>query len=149
MNSRQQRFAEEYTVDHIGAASAIRAGYKASRAKQTAHRLLARTDVAAHVEGLDKQKREELGVDARQLMDWVLELRERALRGSPRTYRDEVVRDEHGDVIYDPNLNAAVKALELVARHLGLLSDRSTVEHVGNVVYTLHLDRNLEQEDAA
>ena len=152
MNARHRRFAEEYAVDHNGARAAVRAGYAKSRAKQTAHRLLARPEVASMVADLDAAKREELGVDARDLLAKALELHERAMRGNPRTYRDQVVRDEHGDVIYDPNLTAAAKALELVARQLGFLSDRQTVEHLGNVVYTLDLGRTLDgadEEDAA
>jgi hypothetical protein len=31
--------------------------------------------------------------------------------------------------------------LELVAKSLGMFVERSTVEHSGEVVYTLHLDR--------
>ena len=147
MNPRHKRFAEEYSVDHNGAAAAVRAGYAEGRAKQTGYRLLSRPDVAGLVEELDASKREDLGFDARDLLDRALELHKRAMRGNPRTYRDEVVRDENGDVIYDPNLNAAAKVLELVARQLGLLSDRSTVEHVGHVVYKLDLGRDLEAED--
>ena len=37
---KQRRFVEEYPVDQNGAAAAVRAGYSASRAKQTAWRLL-------------------------------------------------------------------------------------------------------------
>ena len=152
MNPRQQRFAEEYAVDHNGAQAAFRAGYAETRAKQTAHRLLARPDVASRVEQLDAEKREELGIDRDQWFEWVLEVREEAMRGKPRTYRDRLVRDENGDVIYDPNLTAAVKILEAIGRQLGLMSDRQTVEHTGEVIYTLQLDRTLPGaagEDAA
>jgi len=151
MNTRQRRFAEEYAVDHNGAAAAVRAGYTQTRAKQTAYRLLAHADVSTLVAKLDAAKREDLGFDASDMLTKALELHERAMRGKPRTYRDQVVRDENGDVIYDPNLAAAAKALELVARQLGLLSDRRIVEHVADVVYTLTLDRELPEleEDAA
>ena len=151
MNTRQRRFAEEYAVDHNGAAAAVRAGYIKTRAKQTAYRLLAHPDVSTLVAKLDAAKREDLGLDAHDMLTKGLELHERAMRGNPRTYRNEVVRDENGEVIYDPNLAAAAKALELVARQLGLLSDRRVVEHVGDVVYTLTLDRELPEleEDAA
>ncbi len=97
---------------------------------------------------LDAAKREDLGIDAHDMLTKGLELHERAMRGNPRTYRDAVVRDENGEVIYDPNLAAAAKALELVARQLGLLSDRRIVEHTQDVVYTLTLDRELPEFEA-
>jgi hypothetical protein len=149
MNPKHRRFAEEFAVDHNGAQSAMRAGYSENRAKQTAHRLLARSDIASMVEKLDAEKREQLGFGAQDLLEKALELHETAMGGKPRTYRDQVVRDENGEVIYDPNLTAASKALDLVARRLGLLSDRPTVEHVGNVVYTLDLGRTLDDSDDA
>ena len=130
------------------AAAALRAGYTQTRAKQTAYRLLGHPEVSSLVAKLDEAKRDDLGLDAHDVLDRALELYGRAMRGNPRTYRDEVVRDENGDVIYDPNLGAAAKALELIARQLGLLSDRRIVEHGGDVVYTLTLDRELpELED--
>ena len=45
MNAKQKRFAEEYSVDHNGAQAAIRAGYSARTAKQTASRMMANVAV--------------------------------------------------------------------------------------------------------
>ena len=59
MNFRQKKFAEFFAETGCGAESARRAGYSSRGAKQVAHRLLQRPDVAAHVrsyswrEGLD------------------------------------------------------------------------------------------------
>ena len=42
----------------------------------------------------------------------------------------------------------AAKALELIFRKAGLDVARTTVEHSGDVVYTLKLDRVLGEDDA-
>ncbi len=50
LTSKQQRFAEEYVLDHNGAAAAVRAGYSARSAKQIAHELLTKPDLRAAIE---------------------------------------------------------------------------------------------------
>jgi phage terminase small subunit len=49
MNTRQARFVQEYLIDRNGAAAAIRAGYSRHTARQIAHEILTRPDVAAAV----------------------------------------------------------------------------------------------------
>jgi phage terminase small subunit len=52
MNTKRKRFAQEYVVDLNGTAAAERAGYRSTRAKQTACDLLADPDVQAYVQEL-------------------------------------------------------------------------------------------------
>jgi phage terminase small subunit len=46
MNPRRTRFVQEYLVDRNGAGAAVRAGYSPRTARQIAHRLLTKADVA-------------------------------------------------------------------------------------------------------
>lgn len=45
LTPKQERFADEFMLDHCGAAAAVRAGYAPGSAKVTACRLLTRTNV--------------------------------------------------------------------------------------------------------
>lgn len=49
MTPKQALFAEQYVLDHCGAAAAVRAGYAPRAARQTAYELLAKPDVRALV----------------------------------------------------------------------------------------------------
>jgi phage terminase small subunit len=49
MTPKQVLFAEQYVIDHCGAAAAVRAGYASRAARQTAYELLAKPDVQALV----------------------------------------------------------------------------------------------------
>ena len=136
MNGRQRRFAEEYSLDHNGAAAAVRAGYSETRARQTASELLQRPDVAQAISKLDTAKREELGVEAEDITEGLRQFAEGALEGR---YPGSV----------------GVRALEVLAKVTGLFSqpsdhlqDREVVftYRVGDEskpAYSLQLDRDL------
>jgi phage terminase small subunit len=49
MTPKQAQFAEQYVLDHCGAAAAVRAGYAPGAARQTAYELLAKPQVQALV----------------------------------------------------------------------------------------------------
>jgi len=49
MNEKQARFVQEYLVDRVGAAAAVRAGYSSRTARQIGYELLMRPDVAEAV----------------------------------------------------------------------------------------------------
>ena len=49
MSPRHARFVQEYLIDRNGAAAAVRAGYSSRTARQIAHEILTRPDVAAAV----------------------------------------------------------------------------------------------------
>lgn len=107
LSERQKAFVREYLVDLNASAAAVRAGYSKRCCAQVGHRLLLQTNVAAAVrEALDRRAREAEDSAAAVLRD-LLDLYRRAL----------------GDSDY----RAAVKALELRGRHLGMFGARLEV----------------------
>ena len=152
LNARQKRFAEEYSVDHNGAQAAIRAGYSARTAKQTASRMMANVAVKQLVAKIDRQKRVTLGLkgtaELEELVSLLAEARvlvPKVWKGQPVTYTDP----ESGEVKTVTEFRSgtvAVKAVELMLRRAGLLEARSSTEVFGEVVYKLSLDRDLSEE---
>jgi phage terminase small subunit len=122
MNPKQRRFAEEFVTDHHGQNAAVKAGYSSKRARHTASELLRNPEVAAYIAELEAGTREALGVTHLEVAEGFLGYHERALRG-------------------EVPASVGLRGLELVAKSLGMFVERSTVEHSGEVVYTLHLDR--------
>ncbi len=144
MNTKQKQFVAEFVVDHNQTKAAVRAGYAESRGKQTGYRLIQNPEVVQAIEKLDAERRERVGVSA----DWVVEqwvtVYEKSLAGLPRTDRDgkpvRVEVDGESIMVYDWSPAGANKALEQLAKHLGMQVERKEVSISGGVVYQLSLD---------
>jgi phage terminase small subunit len=125
MNKRQKAFALEYSVDHNGAAAAIRAGYSEVRARQTARDLLLKPDVADEIARLDAVTAEELGMSKGWVLSGLKRLAEGSLTGEfPAT--------------------VGVRAYESSAKMLGYMVERSESVSTELKVWTLHFDRELD-----
>lgn len=101
---RQRRFAEEFIVDFVGTAAALRAGYASEWADRQAHILMRHKGVKAYIDHLTKSKEAKImSVDP----DWVMQK-------IVAVVNKEGARD--GDVL---------RGLELIAKHLGMFIDRT------------------------
>lgn len=153
MNTRQERFAEEYNIDLNATRAAIRAGYSEKTAYSMGQRLLKNVEVKTYIEKLQEAnaKRAEISADdvVRELAliafsratdyakvvekEWVNE------SGEPDSYRTiELVPTE--DLTEEQQRALAVlkrgrdgleakpydkvRALELLGKHLGLFTDK-------------------------
>ena len=151
MNPKQKRFAEEFAVDHNAAAAAIRAGYAERSARQQGSRLLARPDVSQLVGKLDTDKADDLGLEAREAIDEVLQTFRHAVEQQPRVWKGKPVTwtDEAGEVHLLTDFRSAALAgrmLELLFKKAGFDVSHTAVDHDDLVVYTLTLDRDLSEE---
>jgi phage terminase small subunit len=153
MTPMRRRFAEEFLIDFHATAAASRAGFSARTARQAGHRLLRVEAVAALIEAGQARLREknaatvdrvveelrrlafsDLGVffdangNLRPLKDLTEE--ERAALASVKVVTRPIAGGEKGDVeyVHEVRLWDKVKALETLARHLGMLLDRTKVE---------------------
>lgn len=104
---RQRRFCEEYIIDYEGKAAAIRAGYSPKWADRQAHLLLKYNPVIAdYIDHLSKSKELKiLSVNPDYVIQRVTEI-----------VNKEGAKD--GDKL---------RGLELLARHLGMLRDRTEI----------------------
>ena len=106
-------------VDLNATQAAIRAGYSARTARAQGSRLLTNVDVQERVRELQAARAERVQIDA----DWVLaRLVENVERAMQKTAAEV---DQEGNITkYRYEGSVANKALELIARHLGMLRDR-------------------------
>lgn len=100
LSPKEERFCREYVIDYNGTQAAIRSGYKVSDAANRATRLLKKAEVSARVRELQQEMAQRLALS----QDYVVI----QLIG---TYNECKDRD-------DPK--NALKALELMGRHLGM-----------------------------
>lgn len=105
MTGKQERFIQEYLVDHNGAAAARRAGYNPANAASIASRLLAQPEIRAACEQAAQEQAQRLGIRSDQVVE---ELKTIAFaEGS----------DASGAQV---KLASKLRALELLGKHLGL-----------------------------
>ena len=102
LTAKQQQFCREYLIDMNAAAAARRAGYSKHTAEQQGSRLLSNAKVFAEIQRQIESRAERVEVDA----DYVVE----NLRA--------IVEDQGGAA------SSRVQALGLLARHLGMLTDK-------------------------
>lgn len=106
LSVRQRRFSEEYILDFNGAAATIRAGYSPKWADRQAHILLNHAGIAAYIDHLARNKANSI------------------VSVSPDYVIQKVTAIITKEGVTDGN---ALRALELLARHLGMFIDRTEI----------------------
>lgn len=117
LTQRQEMFCREYLVDLNGTQAAIRAGYSPKTANEQATRLLANVSVRSHVQKLMGDRVERVARSADDVLRDLHKIKEVNMRET-----------DDGEMV---NSAAALKALELEGRHIGMWVDK--VEHSGKI----------------
>lgn len=108
LKDSQQRFIEEYLVDNNGTQAAIRAGYSVNTAASQASRLLRNAQVRAALDAAIAEQSERTGITADRVL---------------QEYADLAFADPHDAAA----LNAKVRALDALGKHLGLFRENLNV----------------------
>ena len=66
LTPKQQRFVEEYVIDHNATAAARRAGYSEKTAGVIGHQNLQRPEIIEEINALDQKQAEECGISAKK-----------------------------------------------------------------------------------
>lgn len=173
LNDRTKRFIREYMIDNCGKAAAVRAGYTESNAESRASILLKDPRVKAELDKLKAKQAKRLDLKSD---DVVNELRKIAFANPIDLYDSEgqlipinklprdfvaCIRsirkswDRWGKVpTYEITFWDKVKALEILARHLHMLSDDTNIRFPDGIPKELSsmsqadLDKAIEHEAA-
>ncbi len=153
----RRRFAEEYIVDLNGAAAAERAGYSKKRAKETACELLKMPEVQELVQQLKQERCNRTQITADRVLQEIAvigfadiqdyieiedggalrvktfeEMKEGVSRAFQSYEEDEKITEKDGATFCNRKkkfkLHDKLKALEMLAKHTGVLSDRLKIE---------------------
>ena len=117
----QQRFVAEFLVDLNATQAAARTGYR--HPKQAGARLMATPHVIEAVIAGMERRNERVGWDAERVLQELIEVHQRAIQGvkpalHAKTRRQ--MRDEDGNPLYTYDATAALRALELIAKHVNV-----------------------------
>lgn len=125
LSVRQRRFAEEYVIDFNGSAAAIRAGYAVTYSDRQAHLLLKHDAVRAYIDELTRTKENKItSVNP----DYVLQ------RITAIINKEEA---KDGDKL---------RGLELLARHLGMLTDKTEITGKDGGPLSIEQAQRIEEE---
>lgn len=130
-NQRQELFCREYIVDYIGGKAAIRAGYAEGSARSTASKLLTNPDILARVRELQKEQMERLSLNADMVVLEILDTYRSCRQGTPVLQRNKTTGKWEESGIYQFDSHGALKALELLGKHLGVFDKKPVGQEPG------------------
>lgn len=113
LNLKHKAFVAEYLVDLNATQAAIRAGYSEKTARQQGQRLLTKASVAEAIRRAQEARAKRTQITADDVLESIKRIRDAA--------------EGNGEMQH------ALKANELLGKHLKLFTDRQEVEHSGNL----------------
>ena len=116
MTERQQRFVEEFLIDMNGAAAARRSGYKGKYPDRSAAAMRRIPEVAAAIDAAVAERSKRTGITADYVLEGIKEVAERSM----------------AEESYDAS--AALKAFELLGKHLKMWTDKTETNLSGGLV---------------
>jgi phage terminase small subunit len=147
MTDKQKKFVEEYLIDLNATQAAIRAGYSPNRASEQAHQLLQKTTVQKAIANAMAKRSKRTGVtqdrvvrelakiaflDMTQVVDSYGRIKDDAAPEDRACIESIKYKSSSGDqgksVEREVKVASKLKALELLGKHLGMYSDKLSIE---------------------
>lgn len=125
LNDRQKRFVLEYLKNgNNGTEAAIKAGYAPRSAHVQASRMLKDDKVQAYRRVCVRELYKQLGLTPEQIGLEIWGVYQKCLEGTPHVVWDRDLRDYVPDGTFNFDSRGALKALELLAKQNGALTER-------------------------
>ena len=128
MTAKQETFIREYLIDFNSTQAAIRAGYSPKTAYSIGQRLLKNVEVSQAISQAMAERKQRTEINADYVLHNLREIVERTMQKKPVIVKGEQAIDENGNNLWCFDAKNAIKALELIGRHLGMFTDKREVK---------------------
>lgn len=128
MTNKQTIFVAEYIKDFNATQAAIRAGYSEKTAGAIGAENLTKPEIQEAISTAmsERAKRTELTQD--YIVSNLMEIVSRTMQATPVIKKGEQLTDENGQGVWEFDAKNALRALELLGKHLGMFSDKIKAE---------------------
>ena len=129
MTEKQKRFVDEYLIDLNATAAASRAGYRNS---EIGRQLLTKNNVLQEINKRIAERSQRTQYSQDNVINDLLEIKERCMQARPVVnMRGQQVQDNDGKSLWTFDAKNALRAIELLGKHMGMFKDKLQLENVG------------------
>lgn len=122
LKPKHERFCQEYIIDYNGSQAAIRAGYKEKSARGQASELLTNPNILARIRELQQDQIKRLAISQDYVVLQLIDTYNCCREPKPVMKYDYEARQWVESGMYQFDSKGALKALELLGRHLGTMA---------------------------
>lgn len=120
LRGKHEIFCQEYIVDYNGTQAAIRAGYEEKSARQQASRLLSQEEILNRIMELQADQVKRLAISQDYVVMQLLDTYKCCREATPVMKYDYDLGEMVETGIYQFDSKGALRALELLGKHLGM-----------------------------
>lgn len=142
LKGKYERFCQEYVIDYNGTQAAIRTGYEEKSARQQASRLLAMDEILDRIRELQAEQVKRLSISQDYVVLELLDTYKCCRAATPVMRYDYDLGTMVETGLYEFDSKGALRALELLGKHLGMFNDKL---HVSGQINTGQLGNVLAQ----
>ena len=128
MTDKQQLFVQEYIASLNATQSAVKAGYSKRTAYSIGQRLLKNVEIQEAINSAINERQARTEVTADYVITSLYEVAERCMQAKPVIVKGQQITDEQGNNLWCFDAKNAIKSLELLGKHLGLFTEKHTIQ---------------------
>lgn len=122
LTDKQKKFCKEYVIDYNGTQAAIRAGYSEKTAKVQASQLLREEKILTVIKSYQKEQMQELCLSEEKVINDLYTILMHCMSAQPVMEWDYEEHDYVKTGEYQFDSKGALKAIELLGKHLGMFN---------------------------
>lgn len=147
LTDKQKKFCKEYVIDYNGTQAAIRAGYSEKTAKVQASQLLREEKILTVIKSYQKEQMQELCLSEEKVINDLYTILMHCMSAQPVMEWDYEEHDYVKTGEYQFDSKGALKAIELLGKHLGMFNDKVKIDGDLSVGLVGDILRQLEEDD--